>query len=94
MPPGVYHAVFTATNSLASGGHFYNLHTMAQTAISRKIDVLLGDSTTNTAHSSVELLLHLMAQNLYATTRGRSFRLSHLQRTPDIFSKQSGSSRA
>lgn len=70
MPPGIYHAVFTATNSLASGGHFYSLHAMVQTAISRRIDVTLGDVTTNTAHPSVELLLHLMAQNLYASTRG------------------------
>ena len=50
MPPGTWHAVYTATPSFTSGGHFMMYDTMHLTEFSRAFDSSHSEHSTNSNH--------------------------------------------
>jgi hypothetical protein len=59
MPPGVWHAVYTATPSFTSGGHFLNYDTMHLTEFSRAFDHHNSECSTNANHQVDRILSRL-----------------------------------
>lgn len=60
MPPGIWHAVYTATTSYFTGGHFYTLETLHLTEFSRAFDHTNAEVATNADHD-VDGILYRMA---------------------------------
>jgi hypothetical protein len=59
MPPGTWHAVYTATPSFTSGGHLFTYDTMHLTEFSRAFDSSHSDYSTNANHQVDRMLTRL-----------------------------------
>jgi hypothetical protein len=59
MPPGTWHAVYTATPSFTSGGHFLMYDTMHLTEFSRAFDSSHSEQSTNANHQVDRILARL-----------------------------------
>jgi hypothetical protein len=60
MPPGVWHAVYTATPSFTGGGHFFSYDTLHLTEFSCAFDVKNLHYLTNANHRVDQILSHMM----------------------------------
>jgi hypothetical protein len=59
MPPGTWHAVYTATPSFTDGGHFFTYNTLHLTEFSRAFDHLHSEYSTNANHQVDRILSRL-----------------------------------
>jgi len=57
MRPGTAHCVITLEDSLCVGGHFFSSLVFSRTLFACIAEHFVGDSTTNTEHSSSHIIL-------------------------------------
>jgi hypothetical protein len=74
QPPGAWHMVYTADNSLVTGGHFLSYKTMSATMLNR-LHYKFSVHITNSDHPYVELSIVSMASSLRVQLHGESERL-------------------
>lgn len=65
QPALCLHYVYTIESSICQGGHFYYARTMAETAASKIITLMLEPIMTNTKHYESQRLLQLQAVHCY-----------------------------
>jgi hypothetical protein len=58
MRPGVEHVVYTLSDSILTGGHFYSKSTLSQSLRTGLQEHKYGRYSTNTEHLGSEAILH------------------------------------
>jgi len=75
MPPSMWHAVYTATPSFTSGGHFLTYETLHLTEFSRDFDSHHSECSTNANHQINRILCRMtLALPIIAARRCQSTR--------------------